>query len=74
MKSGKKCTCKHADSVYHVIANLYPLKYTENAIERLNYNKADCDVLRQELDIDWNVELDGENTCEMRTPLWTNLI
>ena len=40
-------------------------KYTENAIERLNYYKADYDALRQELDIDWNAELDDKNTCEM---------
>ena len=40
-------------------------KYIENAIEKLNYYKADFDALRQELDIDWNAELDDKNTCEM---------
>ena len=49
-------------------------KYTENAVERLNYYKADCDGLRQELDIDWNVELDGKTRVRCATPLWTNLI
>ena len=37
----------------------------ENATERLNYDKTDYSALRQELDIDWNAELDDKNTCEM---------
>ena len=45
--------------------NMCYFKYTKNAIEKLNYYKADFDALRQELDIDWNAELDDKNTCEM---------
>ncbi|CAG2239332.1 unnamed protein product [Mytilus edulis] len=40
-------------------------KYTECAIERLNYYKADYVALRQELNIDWEKELEHKNTNDM---------